>query len=95
MENRYLEDLHLGPPILVHEFNVFDEGGSGGLSTCALFPKVLLLFRKQHESTHLHFERGVCMHHMEDGDLPKWSCYAVLFPRHINHIALTPNGIPP
>jgi hypothetical protein len=93
-EKEYLEGLHLGSPKLVEEFNVVDEGGSGGLSTCVLFPKVLLLFREQHESTHLHFEKGECSHHHDHGVLPKWSCYAVLFPRHISNIALTPNGTP-
>jgi hypothetical protein len=94
-EKEYLDGLHLGSPKLVEEFNVVDEGGSGGVSTCVLFPKVLLLFREQHESTHLHFERGGCLHHVDHGVLPKWSCYAVLFPRHISNIAPTPNGKPP
>jgi hypothetical protein len=90
-ERRYLNELHLGDPKLVQEFNVCDEGGSGGLSTCVLFPKVLLLFREQHESAHLHFESGHSVHHA-DGVPSKWSVYAVIFPRHVSNIVPKPNG---
>jgi len=92
-ERRYLNELHLGEPKLVEEFNVCDEGGSGGISTCVLFPKVLLLFREQHESTHLRFERGTSVHYVDDRVRPKWSVYAIIFPRHVNQIVPKPNGI--
>ena len=92
-ERRYLNELHLGEPKLIEEFNVCDEGGSGGISTCVLYPKVLLLFRKQHESTHLHFEKGTCVHHVDHRVLPKLSVYAIIFPRHVSRIVPKPNGI--
>ena len=92
-ERRYLDELHLGEPKLVEEFNVYDEGSSGGISTCVLFPKVLLLFREQHESTHLHFERGTSVHYVDHTAPPKWSVYAIIFPRHVNQVVPKPNGI--
>ena len=98
-ERRYLTSLNLGHPRLVQNFWVTDDGGTRSNSMCVLFPRILLLFREQKESPALRFERRGSFDHSPPNSLPnsprgppKWSVYAVMFPRHMLMIESTPNG---
>src|SRR5271169_4621310 len=89
-ERRYLTGLKLGNPHLVQNFWVTDDGGTRSNSMCVLFPKILLLFREQKESSALRFERRDSLSASPPNSPTnttrgpsKWSVYGVMFPRHI------------
>ena len=98
-ERRYLTGLNLGNPHLVQNFWVTDDGGTRSNSMCVLFPKILLLFREQKESSALRFERPNSLgtsppnsHTTTARGPSKWSVYGVMFPRHMLIIETTLNG---
>lgn len=92
-EKQYLESLRLGNPNLIDQFSVSVEGGTSSDSMCVLFPRILLLFRKQDitDSTPSSQSVGSSQASKTEND-EEWSIYGVMFPRHIAIVSVRPNG---
>jgi len=95
-EARHLLQLDLGEPVLIHDFYITDDGDSRTHAICVLFHAILLLFRYQNETAHIYFESPRSSV-SEDMPMPhskaKLSVYGYLFPRHIDAINPTTNGL--
>jgi hypothetical protein len=92
-ENQYLQSLHLGNPSLIDQFSVSVKGGTSSDSMCVLFPRILLLFRKQNITDSARSSQSVGYPQEPETESEKWSIYGVMFPRHIAIVSARLNGV--